>query len=145
VYCGDNEKPVLPVEVELDLDHDVREKKKVKGTVLRIVRDSKLAWDIKKLYQHKCQVCGTAIPTKHGHYSEGAHIKPLGKPHNGDDSLANLLCLCPNHHVMLDKGSISITDDFKLLGSESGVLFVHEKHKIDKKNLKYHRECYEYN
>ncbi|MGB2232718.1 MAG: YDG/SRA domain-containing protein [Flavobacteriaceae bacterium] len=145
VYAGDNMERKSAEEIELDLDHDVREKKRVKGTVLRIVRDTKLAHDIKALYNHKCQVCGIAIPTKNGFYSEGAHIKPLGKPHNGDDSLANLICLCPNHHVMFDKGSFSISDNYNLLGAESGELTVHPKHNIEKENLNYHRESHGYN
>lgn len=145
VYAGDNLERKSAEEIELNLDHDIREKKRVKGTVLRIVRDTKLAHDIKHLYNHKCQVCDVAIPTKNGFYSEGAHIKPLGKPHNGDDSLANLICLCPNHHVMFDKGSFSISDNYKLLGVESGELTVHPKHKIEKENLNYHRESHGYN
>ena len=145
VYVGDNIERKSAEEIELNLDHDVREKKRVKGTVLRIVRDTKLARDIKHLYNHKCQVCDKAIPTKNGFYSEGAHIKPLGKPHKGDDSLANLICLCPNHHVMFDKGSFSISDNYKLLGAESGELTVHPKHKIEKENLNYHRESHGYN
>lgn len=145
VYAGDNTARKSAEEIELDLDHNVREKKRVKGTVLRIVRDTKLAHDIKALYNHKCQVCGVAIPTKNGFYSEGAHIKPLGKPHNGDDSLANLICLCPNHHVMFDKGSFSISDNYNLLGAESGHLTVHPKHKIEKENFNYHRESHGYN
>ena len=144
VYSGDNPTRKSAEEVELELDHNAREKKRVKGTVLRIVRDTKLAIDVKALYEHRCQVCSTAIPTKNGLYAEGAHIRPLGKPHNGNDSLANLLCLCPNHHVMFDKGSFSISDDFIMRGVEKGNLFVHGKHKIDKNNLKYHRDCHDY-
>ena len=143
VYAGKNPKRKSAEEIELD--HSVREKKRLKGTVLRIVRDTKLAHEIKNLYNHECQVCNIAIPTKKGLYSEGAHIKPLGKPHNGDDSIANLICLCPNHHVMFDKGSFSISDNYNLLGVESGQLNVHPKHKIEKKNLNYHRESHGFN
>jgi hypothetical protein len=28
----------------------------------------------------------------------------------------NILCLCPNHHVMFDAGSFSIAEDLTLLG-----------------------------
>lgn len=144
VYTGGNIERKSAEEIELELDHSIREKKRVKGTVLRIVRDTKIANDIKALYKHKCQVCNIAIPTKNGFYSEGAHIKPLGKPHNGDDSLANLICLCPNHHVMFDKGAFTITDKFDLIGLEIGKLNVLEKHKIDRLNLLYHRESHGY-
>ncbi|WP_373564612.1 HNH endonuclease [Sphingobacterium sp. E70] len=69
----------------------------------------------------------------------------LGTPHNGHDSSDNLLCLCPNHHVMFDKGSFSIKDDLELMGEVSGKLFLHPSHKLNNKNLKYHRESHGYN
>lgn len=142
IYSGTNPTRKLPEEIELD--HRVRDKKRREGTVLRIIRDSKIALSVKQLYNFKCQVCGTAIKTKSGFYAEGAHIRPLGKPHNGDDSVANLLCLCPNHHVMLDKGTFSISDEYKLLGEEKGKLYVHDKHQIELNHFKYHRECHGY-
>jgi putative restriction endonuclease len=148
VYTGGDveRKTAEEIERELDdLDHSVREKKRVKGTILRIVRDTKIAHDLKVLYKHRCQVCNIAIPTKNGLYSEGAHIKPLGKPHNGDDSLANLICLCPNHHVMFDKGVFAIKDNFELIGVETGILILLDEHKINKENLRYHRESHGYN
>lgn len=46
-----------------------------------------------------------------GPYAEAAHIRPLGSPHDGPDDLTNLLCLCPNDHVLLDKGAITISDE----------------------------------
>jgi len=142
VYCGINiERKFIE---EIELDHSVREKKRKLGTVLRVLRDSKIAKDVKNLYNFECQVCGFIIKVKNSFYAEGAHIRPLGKPHNGDDSLANILCLCPNHHVMLDKGCFSITDDYTLIGDVTGVLNVHNKHKIDKKNLAYHRKIHGY-
>lgn len=143
IYSGTSEDRKSPEEIELD--YTIRDKKRKKGTVLRIVRDTKISQDIKKIYEFECQVCGLAIKTKNGLYAEGAHIKPLGMPHDGDDSLDNLLCLCPNHHVMFDKGSFSIMDDFELIGEESGKLTVHRNHKINMENLKYHRETYGYN
>ena len=145
VYTGENVDRKTAEEVELELDHTVREKKRIQGTVLRIVRDTKIAHDVKALYKHKCQVCEVAIPTKNGFYSEGAHIKPLGKPHNGDDSLANLICLCPNHHVMFDKGAFAVKDNFELIGAETGKLTVLNNHKLDLDNIRYHRESHGYN
>jgi|TARA_B110000503_G_scaffold45515_1_gene74436 putative restriction endonuclease len=143
VYAGENKTRPTPEEIELD--HSVREKKRRKGTVMRIVRDTQIALLVKELYNFECQVCKIAIKTKSGFYAEGAHIKPLGKPHNGDDSLKNLLCLCPNHHVMFDKGTYSISDDLKLIGGiEKGLLHVDKKHQIDKANLNYHRKIHGY-
>ena len=144
VYSGDNLKRDSIEQTEDQLDHRARERKRVKGTVLRVVRDSQLAQMVKAIYNHECQVCGTALPTKRGLYSEGAHIRPLGRPHNGDDSLANLICLCPNHHVMFDKGSFSVQEDFSLVGAVGGSLKVDHRHHIDMENFDYHRSCHGY-
>jgi len=142
VYSGENTSRKTAEQIELD--HGVKEKRRKSGTVLRVVRDSKISSDLKKIYKYHCQVCDTAIKTKSGFYAEGAHIKPLGKPHDGDDSIANLLCLCPNHHVMFDKGTFSILDDLNLVGDANGSLHIHEKHKIKKSNLSYHRKSHGY-
>ena len=144
VYSGDNLDRNSIEQIERHLDHTARERRRVKGTVLRVVRDSKLAHTVKEIYKHECQVCGIALPTKRGLYSEGAHIKPLGSPHNGDDSLANLICLCPNHHVMFDKGSFSVQQDLSLVGAVEGLLSVDHRHHIDMENFTYHRSCHGY-
>jgi putative restriction endonuclease len=153
VYSGKSEDRKTPEEVELgtrdlrevELDYTTKEKKRKEGAILRIIRDTKIALDIKKLYNYECQVCGVFINTKSGRYAEGAHIRALGKPHDGDDNSNNILCLCPNHHVMFDKGTFSIADNFKLVGEENGHLTIHHKHNINKANLKYHREIHGYN
>ena len=139
-YCGANKKRKTPEEIELD--YTKKDKRRKEGVVLRIVRDTKIAYDIKKLYNHECQVCRFTIRTKSGKYAEGAHIRPLGKPHDGDDNSDNLLCLCPNHHVMLDKGCFSIKDDLKLIGDISGIINIHPSHKLDPSNLQYHRRSH---
>src|SRR5690606_24889899 len=102
------------------------EKQRSPSTVLRIVRDTKIARDIKALYNYQCQVCGISVPTRSGGYAEGAHIRPLGMPHDGDDHPGSIICLCPNHHVMFDRGMFSIEDNLSLIGLESGRLNVHK-------------------
>lgn len=142
VYIGDNPIRKTPEEVELNISHEKTKKKE--GVVIRIIRDTEMAHEIKKLYDFKCQVCQIELPTKSGSYAEGAHIKPLGKPHHGHDSSDNLLCLCPNHHVMFDKGSFSIKDNLELIGAVSGRLVLKPSHKLNKENLKYHRTSHGY-
>lgn len=105
----------------------------------RLVRDTTIALDIKRLYEYHCQVCRIAIKTKFGLYAEAAHIRPLGSPHDGPDVRSNVLCLCPNHHVMFDNGGFKINSDFSLVGIE-GTLFVDASHKIGEEFLAYHRE-----
>ena len=142
LYCGQNDNRKTPEEVELSYVRKKGERKE--GVVVRIIRDTKISRDIKKIYNGRCQVCGITIKTKSGNYSEGAHIRPLGRPHDGDDATDNLLSLCPNHHVMLDKGVISISNDFELLGEESGSLTLHQEHRIHLMNLNYHRKIHGY-
>jgi putative restriction endonuclease len=108
-----------------------------KTTTLRIVRDTELARAIKALYDYTCQICGVRISVRNIPYAEAAHIKPLGRPHNGTDTPGNILCLCPNHHVMFDKGAFSINENRSLVGAD-GKLFVHKNHDLDEGNLKYH-------
>jgi predicted restriction endonuclease len=52
-------------------------------------------------------------PSKH--YSEAAHIKPVGQPHNGPDSKSNMIVLCPEHHLQFDKGVLRIAKQSGLL------------------------------
>ncbi|MGC6581292.1 MAG: YDG/SRA domain-containing protein [Akkermansiaceae bacterium] len=108
----------------------------------RIIRDPELPRTIKELYNYRCQVCGEKVETLSGPYAEAAHIRPLGVPHNGPDSLDNLLCLCPNHHVALDKYGYTIADNGTLIGID-GELTVDPKHKLNSDHVKYHREQYE--
>lgn len=113
-------------------------------TISRRIRDSNVARRIKKLYGHRCQVCDLTIPgVGGGLYSEGAHVRPLGRPHLGQDVPSNLLCLCPNHHTQLDIGGMVILDDFTVASSPSQAAFAKLRfvgtHTIDLTNLAYHR------
>jgi putative restriction endonuclease len=111
------------------------------GAVQRIVRDPKLGKWVKSLHDHKCQVCGIQISTSAGFYAEAAHIKAVGEPHNGPDTTENLLCLCPNHHLMFDKGVFVINDDLSLSGIE-GKITTHENHPIEIEFIRYHRAVF---
>ncbi|SIT88053.1 YDG/SRA domain-containing protein [Pontibacter indicus] len=110
----------------------------------RLNRDYSLTLKIKEIYNFHCQVCNTKIFTNAGFYAEAAHIKPLGEPHNGPDTLDNILCLCPNHHVMLDFGGFTIDDDYSLIGLE-GKLYVKPEHRINSEFIRYHREHFTFN
>lgn len=113
--------------------------KRVETRVQRIVRDTELSKKIKKIYDFKCQICEEQIMTSSGPYAEAAHIKPLGAPHNGPDSLDNILCLCPNHHVMFDYGGFAILQNYDLIGIQ-GRLTINNKHQINKDFTRYHLE-----
>ena len=110
---------------------------------LRVVRDTALGKRVKELHGYRCQVCGMRLECAGGPYAEAAHIRPLGAPHDGPDVLENLLCLCPNHHVLFDHGGISIADDLSILG-QNGVLREARGHNISREHLRYHRALFEF-
>ena len=113
-------------------------------TITRRIRDTALSRDLKTMYSNKCQVCGTSIPGIGDRwYSEGAHVRPLGRPHLGDDSFANILCLCPNHHTQLDIGGMIIQDDMTVTTrsmASIGEVTYRADHMIALSNLQYHRD-----
>lgn len=74
-------------------------------TTERIVRITEVARRVKAMYGNTCQVCGEAVMIPAGPYVEASHIRPLGRPHDGPDTEANVLSLCPND-VRFDTGSI---------------------------------------
>ncbi|HKH11557.1 MAG TPA: YDG/SRA domain-containing protein [Rubrobacter sp.] len=108
--------------------------------VSRIVRDSSRARKIKALYDHRCQICGIRLECPAGPYSEAAHIRALGAPHDGPDTEDNILCLCPNHHVLFDNGALYISDDLTINDDVGNRLAVHKDHRIDRRHLAYHRD-----
>ncbi|WP_034215820.1 YDG/SRA domain-containing protein [Actinoplanes subtropicus] len=113
-------------------------------TIQRIVRSTAKAQRVKLIHRHQCQVCDLAISTPTGDYAEAAHIKALGKPHNGPDEESNILCLCPNHHVMFDAGAIYIDEVWMVWDSANDQpireLRRHGRHKINRTYVEYHRK-----
>ncbi len=111
-------------------------------TVTRRIRDSSMARAVKATYDSACQICDTWIEGFEGRrYAEGAHVRPLGKPHLGSDSTGNLLCLCPNHHVQLDNGGLFIRNDMSVedrTGLAIGALTFKKKHVLLAENALYH-------
>ena len=126
-------------EILLSTDLSLSSPSRRTTTVSRIVRDSEASRRVKEFYEFKCQVCLATLHIAGGLYAEGAHIRPLGTPHAGSDSRNNILCLCPNHHVLFDYGAFSISDDLTFIGMDGG-LQIHTDHLIDLRNLRYHRE-----
>ena len=106
-------------------------------------RDGTVTRRIKSLYEHACQMCDITIESPKGPIAEGAHVRPLGRPHNGPDVPANVLCLCPNCHRKFDAGAVHITDTFRVIDFEGllvGPLHRDSRHKIAVEHLAYHRQ-----
>ncbi|WP_433571180.1 HNH endonuclease [Streptomyces sp. CA-251247] len=118
-------------------------KRRRQVTASRPDRDQQLAHRVKLLHLHQCQVCGLRLETRFSHYSEAAHIRGLGNPHDGPDELCNLLCLCPNHHVQFDTLAIYIDEQWNVRSSKDGAsigrLRRHPEHDIEAQYVEYHR------
>lgn len=101
-------------------------------TTSRIIRDTALSLVVKFLNDYKCQICGITIALSGDKkYIEAHHIKPLGQPHNGPDTIENLICVCPNHHAMLDYGAMMLVPD---------TLSQATRHRISNEYIAYHND-----
>lgn len=114
--------------------------------VQRLVRNSAVIQHVKDLHQYRCQICGIRLETPGGPYAQGAHIRPLDRPHNGPDEPANVLCLCPNDHVLLETGALVIRDDLTVIERPSsrplGQLRTVRGHNVSIGELAYHRRMF---
>ncbi|MBS1774197.1 MAG: HNH endonuclease [Bacteroidetes bacterium] len=81
-------------------------------TYNRILRNTVLANEIKKLIDYRCQLCDIKINLPDNQfYIEAHHIKPLGYPFNGPDVQENILIVCPNCHIKCDYKLIELSLD----------------------------------
>ncbi|MEU4027263.1 YDG/SRA domain-containing protein [Streptomyces anulatus] len=117
-------------------------------SVERIVRKSAVTRRVKHLHGYICQICRTPlrINSSGKNYAEGAHVHALGGPQGGPDVDGNVLCLCPNCHVKLDRGALYLTDDFQAVdrfAAESGLRVVPLRmvsgHRVQERFIRAHR------
>jgi hypothetical protein len=126
-YLSNGVPPLPPIAVDI---HEPPGR--VEVTTHRVIRDTLLARRVKQLHNFECQLCGHTIQLADGgRYAEAHHIQPLGEPHNGPDVLDNIVCLCPNHHVALDFGTMLLA-----LKDLRGV----QGHTVGEVYIKYHNE-----
>ncbi|QNE34936.1 HNH endonuclease [Leifsonia shinshuensis] len=115
-------------------------------TISRRIRDSAASRRVKATYANACQICGTCLVGVAGRrYSEGAHVRPLGRPHLGPDDESNILCLCPNHHTQFDIGGLFVSDDLTVTdvaGNIVGQLTFSGSHSVDPLHFDYHRSLW---
>ena len=126
----DIEEPSLPNKITIE--------------TTRVIRDTKMSQRLKRLYEDKCQICGTVIKLSNRDYSETHHLQPLGKTHRGPDVQENMLVVCPNHHAQLDYGAIVIDPNTLEIvhksGDMLGKLKILKEHGLKKSYLKYHHD-----
>jgi len=106
---------------------DAGKVERVETKIYRVLRDTALALKIKHMHNYTCQICGETITLADGgRYAEAHHIHPLGTPHDGPDCAENIICVCPNHHVMLDYFAIplDLVDIRTADGHDIGVRFL---------------------
>jgi predicted restriction endonuclease len=80
---------------------------------------------LKRLYKHKCQLCGCRQEVSPGkYYSEVHHLQQINE--DGPDIFENMIVVCKSCHLYLDKGSIRLNvDDQKIHHFDSS----HELHR----------------
>ncbi len=74
-----------------------------------------------------------------GRYAGAAHVRALGKPHLGPQTPDNVICLCPNDHILFDRGAIWVDEDWRVQPSGTPLLD-HQLNAIDPAHVRYHRE-----
>ena len=111
LWQGSSAADPLPTPLAADIEPPAQSRR-VRQETYRVLRDTGLARAVKEGAGFRCQICGDVILLKGGlPYAEAHHVKPLGSPHDGPDVRENILCVCPNHHVQLDYGVITLPKD----------------------------------
>jgi predicted restriction endonuclease len=106
------------------LDHAQRSPKTI-SVVQPLIGIEESLWDwlrdsckAKEEDDYECQICGETLRLADGdRYAEAHHVHPLGE--GGKDIPANNMCVCPNHHALLDYGAIPLdSEEIERVGSE---------------------------
>ena len=77
--------------------------------VQQIIRRGKNRLYLQDVYAGECQLSGVKLIMPDGSFSiDCAHIRPLGKPHDGKDEVGNMLSLSPTMHRLFDRGCVRV-------------------------------------
>jgi len=120
---------------------------RVSSVVERLRRSTRNKKSLQMWYDGACQICGVEIFCANGRKSvDYAHVQPLGTPHGGQDTVQNMLSLCPNHHRQLDRGgltidpvSLEIIAPFGTAPPSRDKLLLHAHHKLLVSAFTHHR------
>ena len=81
-------------------------------------RNHRLVEELQNLYNGQCQICLWDPRQHYGHkLCQGHHIHWLSR--GGDDELANMILVCPNHHSAIHKTDAPL--DFRDMAFDFGV------------------------
>lgn len=94
-----------------------------------------------EMYEGACQVCGYTPRRRSGLAALPWHLRPLHRPHGGEDAIANLLCVCSTHAQELDAGVLRLRDDGMVLGAPWRLRLA-DGHQLDATAMRYRRERY---
>ena len=131
-----------------DIEHPTSPSERVQYSGNRVKRNDSFAHQIRDLYNNTCQVCKVFLktPTEGIGISEAAHIKAIGRPHNGPDTKANMICLCPNHHAQFDRYSFYIEPEtLEIVGLDEfkgQSIIINKKHKVKVEFFEYQKQQY---
>lgn len=114
--------------------------------VRQIIRRGENLRFLHTVYAGECQLSGVKLVMPDGSFSvDCAHIRPLGKPHCGDDDTTNMLSLSPTMHRLFDRGCVRIDPDTHAINLLHGnrlphlpQLLLRGNHTIHKGNLSYY-------
>jgi hypothetical protein len=104
---------------------------------------------LQTVYDGECQLSGVRLVLPQGKFSvDCAHIRPLGRPHSGEDHVSNMLSLSPTMHRLFDRGCVRIDPDtlaIRLLHGNDiphrDRLLTRGQHRVNPENLAYHVKC----
>ncbi|MED3832386.1 HNH endonuclease [Peribacillus frigoritolerans] len=128
------------------LDLGTTQPNRTQRTIVSTERNHSLSQNLKLLYKHQCQICGERIQTGINEYSsEAHHIQPVGGNHKGPDVANNIIIVCPNHHLMFDRGAITIDLYNKKVihvdkNNSTHHLELVIKHEIEEQYVNYHNK-----
>ena len=93
-------------EFEMDINYnkqDLTAKIEEKSKIIKVRKlDKSISDNLKQLYQHKCQICGSNFGYKYnGNIVEAHHIEYFTKTFNNNSD--NIMIICPNHHRLIHK------------------------------------------
>ncbi len=72
----------------------------INATIKQRLLNYKIVPELKQYYNYRCQICGQRhYDTYSVHISEAHHINPFVT--SQDNSVSNLIILCPNHHRLM--------------------------------------------